>query len=79
MSWTGLPEFADDTITDYIRPSPTIETDRPTKIKTAKVKTVKKPAVKYAELYRKTPKSSNVRGQLKDKIRRFNEDKKEQS
>nr|GFA95658.1 hypothetical protein [Tanacetum cinerariifolium] len=22
MSWTGLPEFADDTITDYSRPSP---------------------------------------------------------
>nr|GEX21366.1 ubiquitin hydrolase [Tanacetum cinerariifolium] len=95
MSWTGLPEFADDTITDYIRPSPTIESklydlqnrnssvtetgkssssilskpvikfvkaaDRPTKIKTGKVETVKKPAVKYAELYRKTPKSSNVR------------------
>nr|GEW23535.1 ribonuclease H-like domain-containing protein [Tanacetum cinerariifolium] len=25
MSWTGLPEFADDTITDYSRPSPAIE------------------------------------------------------
>nr|GEW08541.1 hypothetical protein [Tanacetum cinerariifolium] len=25
MSWTGLPEFADDTITDYTRPSPSIE------------------------------------------------------
>nr|GFC03053.1 hypothetical protein [Tanacetum cinerariifolium] len=25
MSWTGLPEFKDDTITDYIRPAPTIE------------------------------------------------------
>nr|GEU65140.1 putative RNA-directed DNA polymerase [Tanacetum cinerariifolium] len=25
MSWTGLPEFADDTITDYSRPSPSIE------------------------------------------------------
>nr|GEW75211.1 hypothetical protein [Tanacetum cinerariifolium] len=27
MSWTGLPEFADDTITDYSRPSPSIEID----------------------------------------------------
>nr|GEV48168.1 ubiquitin hydrolase [Tanacetum cinerariifolium] len=27
MSWTGLPEFADDTITDYSRPSPTIESN----------------------------------------------------
>nr|GEY05666.1 hypothetical protein [Tanacetum cinerariifolium] len=25
LSWTGLPEFADDTVTDYSRPSPTIE------------------------------------------------------
>nr|GEX17517.1 ubiquitin hydrolase [Tanacetum cinerariifolium] len=27
MSWTGLPEFADDTITDYSRPSPIIESN----------------------------------------------------
>nr|GEZ47460.1 hypothetical protein [Tanacetum cinerariifolium] len=25
LSWTGLPECADDTITDYSRPSPTVE------------------------------------------------------
>nr|GEW71844.1 hypothetical protein [Tanacetum cinerariifolium] len=25
MSWTGLPEFVDDTITNYSRPSPTVE------------------------------------------------------
>nr|GEZ84357.1 hypothetical protein [Tanacetum cinerariifolium] len=25
LSWTGLPEFVDDTITDYSRPSPAIE------------------------------------------------------
>nr|GEZ92409.1 hypothetical protein [Tanacetum cinerariifolium] len=25
MSWTGLPEFVDDTITDYSRPTPTVE------------------------------------------------------
>nr|GEU87167.1 hypothetical protein [Tanacetum cinerariifolium] len=25
LSWTGLPEFADDTITNYSRPSPTME------------------------------------------------------
>nr|GEU78859.1 hypothetical protein [Tanacetum cinerariifolium] len=25
LSWTGLPEFANDTVTDYNRPSPTIE------------------------------------------------------
>nr|GEY74582.1 hypothetical protein [Tanacetum cinerariifolium] len=27
MSWSGLPEFADDTITDYSRPSPAIESN----------------------------------------------------
>nr|GEY29575.1 hypothetical protein [Tanacetum cinerariifolium] len=27
LSWTGRPEFADDTITDYSRPSPTIESN----------------------------------------------------
>nr|GEV29181.1 hypothetical protein [Tanacetum cinerariifolium] len=96
MSWAGLPKFADDTITDYSRPSPTIESnsddlqnrnssvtktgessstilskpvikfvkaaDRPTEIKTNKVETMKKPTTKYAEMYRKTSKSSNVRG-----------------
>nr|GEW97582.1 hypothetical protein [Tanacetum cinerariifolium] len=25
LSWSGLPEFADDTVTDYSRPSPTVE------------------------------------------------------
>nr|GFA92734.1 hypothetical protein [Tanacetum cinerariifolium] len=24
LSWTGLPEFVDDTVTDYSRPSPII-------------------------------------------------------
>nr|GFA46685.1 hypothetical protein [Tanacetum cinerariifolium] len=25
LSWTGLPKYADDTVTDYSRPSPTVE------------------------------------------------------
>nr|GEV07273.1 retrovirus-related Pol polyprotein from transposon TNT 1-94 [Tanacetum cinerariifolium] len=25
LSWTGLPKYADDTVTDYIRPSPTVD------------------------------------------------------
>nr|GEU72541.1 retrovirus-related Pol polyprotein from transposon TNT 1-94 [Tanacetum cinerariifolium] len=96
MSWTGLPEFVDDTITDYSRPSPSIESnsndlqssnsfvseneessssisskhvitfvkaaDSPTVIKTNKDETVRKSSIKYAEMYRKTSKSSNVRG-----------------
>nr|GFC43893.1 hypothetical protein [Tanacetum cinerariifolium] len=57
LSWTGLPEFADDTVTDYSRPSPTVEStsaegqnknsttaenaERPT---TDKDETAKKPA-----------------------------------
>nr|GEV33290.1 hypothetical protein [Tanacetum cinerariifolium] len=60
LSWTGLPEFADDTMTDYSRPSPAIETDRPTEDNTYKVETAKKPAVKYTEQYRKPSKKSNV-------------------
>nr|GEV93269.1 hypothetical protein [Tanacetum cinerariifolium] len=62
MSWTGLPEFADNTITDYSRPSPNIETDSPTIIKTNKDESVRKLSIKYPEMYRKTSKSSNVRG-----------------
>nr|GEV06741.1 putative reverse transcriptase, RNA-dependent DNA polymerase [Tanacetum cinerariifolium] len=96
LSWTGLPEFADYTVTDYSRPSPTIEctsddaqnrnpsvtetkaspstilskhfikfvkaADKPTENKTDKCKTVKKPTVKYAKLYRKPSKSSGIRG-----------------
>nr|GEX45503.1 hypothetical protein [Tanacetum cinerariifolium] len=92
----GLHEFTDDTITDYIRPSPSIESkpndlqnnsssvsengestssilsmpeikfvkaaDSPTVIKTNKDEIVRKPSVKYTKMYRKTSKSSNVRG-----------------
>nr|GEX59395.1 hypothetical protein [Tanacetum cinerariifolium] len=91
MSWIGLLKFADDTITDYSRPSPSIKsnssdlqnsdsfvsekgdssksimskpmikfvkaTDSPTEVKISKVETVRKPSVKYAEMYRNTTKS----------------------
>nr|GEW47389.1 uncharacterized mitochondrial protein AtMg00810-like [Tanacetum cinerariifolium] len=39
-------------------------TDSPTVIKTNKVETARKPHVKYAEMYRNTSKSPNVRGNL---------------
>nr|GEU53195.1 hypothetical protein [Tanacetum cinerariifolium] len=55
-----LLKFADDTITDYSMPSLAIETVRPTKNKTDKGETVKKPAVKYAKLYRKPSKGSKI-------------------
>nr|GEY52880.1 hypothetical protein [Tanacetum cinerariifolium] len=95
-SLNRLPEFADDTLTDYSRPPPAIESttddlqnrnpsvtetgaspstiiskpfikfvkvaDRPTENKIDKGETVKKPAVKYAELYKKPSKSSSIRG-----------------
>nr|GEU98364.1 hypothetical protein [Tanacetum cinerariifolium] len=94
LSWTDLPEFADDTITDYSRPSPAIEStsddaqnknpsvtktgasdstilSKPfikfvkvadcTKVKTNKVKAIRKSSVKYAEMYRRTTKKPNVR------------------
>nr|GEV11970.1 ubiquitin hydrolase [Tanacetum cinerariifolium] len=60
LSWTGLPEFADDTVTDYSRPSLLWKAaERST---TNKVEIVKNPSFKYAELYRKTTKRSTVRG-----------------
>nr|GEX21669.1 reverse transcriptase domain-containing protein [Tanacetum cinerariifolium] len=96
VSELGLPKFVDDTITDYSRPSPAIEStsddlqnkitsvtengafdstisykpfimfvkaaNRPTEDKTDKVETAKKPAVRYAEQYRKPSKKSTVKG-----------------
>nr|GEU33632.1 hypothetical protein [Tanacetum cinerariifolium] len=95
MSWTGLPEFSDDNVTDYSRPAPTVESSlddaqnrnpsvtateaspctispKPfikfvkaadcTEVKTNKVEAVRKSSVRYAEMYRRTSKSPNVRG-----------------
>nr|GFC28156.1 ubiquitin hydrolase [Tanacetum cinerariifolium] len=95
LSWTGLPEFADDTIINYSRPSPAIEStsddaqnktpsvtktgasdstilSKPfikfmkaadcTEVKTNKVEAIRKSSVKYAEMYRRTTKKPNVRG-----------------
>nr|GEV05288.1 hypothetical protein [Tanacetum cinerariifolium] len=58
MSWIGLPEFADDTITDYSRPSPSKETTNSlTEVKISKVESVRKPSVKDAEMYRNNTQS----------------------
>nr|GFA18523.1 hypothetical protein [Tanacetum cinerariifolium] len=97
LSWTGLPEFVDDTVTDYSRSSPTVEStsedgqnrissasengeptdsilskhalkfvkavDRPAERPTKnKAETVKKPPVKYVEMYRRPSKKPTVRG-----------------
>nr|GFA70174.1 hypothetical protein [Tanacetum cinerariifolium] len=102
MSWTGLPEFADDIITDYTMPSPSVESnpndlqnsssfasenkestgsilskheikfvklaDSPTVAKTDKKETVRKPTVKYAEIYKKTSNRATPRLILMTKV-----------
>nr|GEW90208.1 ubiquitin hydrolase [Tanacetum cinerariifolium] len=74
LSWTGLPEFVDDTVTDYSRePTDSIlskpmvkfvkAVDRPTERPTTnKAKTMKKPTAKYAKMYRRPSKKPTVRG-----------------
>nr|GEV54103.1 putative ribonuclease H-like domain-containing protein [Tanacetum cinerariifolium] len=63
LSWTGLPEYKDDTVTYYTRHEPTVErSDSQSKSKTNETESPKKSPVKYAELYRKTNKKPNVRG-----------------
>nr|GEY74377.1 hypothetical protein [Tanacetum cinerariifolium] len=78
LSWTGLPEFVDDNITDYSRPTPSIESscsimskpmikfvkaaDSPRVIKTNNIENTRKSTVKYAEMYRNTSKNPKVRG-----------------
>nr|GEZ18871.1 ribonuclease H-like domain-containing protein [Tanacetum cinerariifolium] len=73
MTWTGLPECADDTTEaspSTISPKPFIKfvkaNDSPAKSKTYKVETAKKPPVKYAEQYRKPTKKPNVRGNIRN-------------
>nr|GFC40521.1 hypothetical protein [Tanacetum cinerariifolium] len=54
LSWTGLPEFVDDTVTDYSRPSPTVfvkPKDSQPESKSKEQETPKKSQVKYAEQY----------------------------
>nr|GEV88353.1 hypothetical protein [Tanacetum cinerariifolium] len=72
LSWTGLPEFVDDTVTDYkssgsIMSKPMIKfvkaTDCPRVTKTNNTKNARKSTVKYAEMYRNTSKSPKVRGE----------------
>nr|GEZ59382.1 putative reverse transcriptase domain-containing protein [Tanacetum cinerariifolium] len=69
LSWTGLPEFADDTVTDHSdRPAERPTTNKAEFVKAAerpttdKVETAMKPAIRYAEMYRRTSKRTTVRG-----------------
>nr|GEX22392.1 hypothetical protein [Tanacetum cinerariifolium] len=68
LSWTGLPEFVDDTVSDYcsIMSKPKIkfmkEADYPRVIKINNTKNARKSTVKYAEMYRNISKVPKVRG-----------------
>nr|GEX57385.1 hypothetical protein [Tanacetum cinerariifolium] len=70
LSWTRLPKFVDDTVTDYSRPTPSI-VDCPGVIKTFKTETARKSPVKYAEMYRNTSKSPKVRADCIGVIKTF--------
>nr|GEW11439.1 hypothetical protein [Tanacetum cinerariifolium] len=101
LSWTSIPEFADDTVADYSRPSTTIESTSDdaqnrnpsvpeiealpstissksfikfvkasnplTVAKLDKKESVRKPSIKYAELYRKPTKRAVPRTTLMTK------------
>nr|GFA90512.1 hypothetical protein [Tanacetum cinerariifolium] len=66
LSWTGLSECADDTngeSIDSILSKPSVKFVKAAERSTLnKVEAVKKPSVRYAELYRKPSKKSTVRG-----------------
>nr|GEV93395.1 integrase, catalytic region, zinc finger, CCHC-type, peptidase aspartic, catalytic [Tanacetum cinerariifolium] len=90
MSWTGLLEFADDKVTDYSRPSPTIESSsgddqnkNPSVTKTeASPSTISpKPFIKFmkaAERSTRNKVETVKKPSVKDKIGRLGEDKKKQ-
>nr|GEW03074.1 ribonuclease H-like domain-containing protein [Tanacetum cinerariifolium] len=76
MSWMGLPEFVDDTVTDYTRPTPrgssgNVESKAmikfvkefgcPKATKVNNIENARKPTVKYAEMYRNTSQSPRVK------------------
>nr|GEY27512.1 hypothetical protein [Tanacetum cinerariifolium] len=77
LSWMGLPEIVDDTVTDYTRPTPrgssgnvvskpmikfVKESGCPNATKVNNTENARKPIVKYAEMYRNTSQSPRVRG-----------------
>nr|GEV30004.1 hypothetical protein [Tanacetum cinerariifolium] len=68
LSWTGLPEFVDDIVTDYrnIMSKPMIkfvkEADCPRAIKINNTKNARKSTVKYVEMYMNISKGPKVRG-----------------
>nr|GEV77447.1 hypothetical protein [Tanacetum cinerariifolium] len=73
LSWMGLPKFVDDTVTNYTRPTTSIDVSKSPMIKFVKEsgcpnatkvnnnENARKPTVKYAEMYRNTSQSPKVR------------------
>nr|GEY37389.1 hypothetical protein [Tanacetum cinerariifolium] len=70
LSWTGFPEFLNDTITGYRRPTPSSimskpmikfvkEADCPRVIKINNTKNARKSTMKYAEMYRNISKGTS--------------------
>nr|GEW63918.1 hypothetical protein [Tanacetum cinerariifolium] len=93
LSWTGLPEFADDIVTDYSRPSPTIESspddsqnkNPSTKTGASDSTILSKSAIKFvkaADKVTERPTTNKVKTAkkpaVKDIIGRLSEDKKKQ-
>nr|GEY82133.1 hypothetical protein [Tanacetum cinerariifolium] len=78
LSWMGLPEFVDDTATDYTRPTPSIDVSKsvkhmikfvkesgcPTATKVNNTKNARKSTVKYAEMYRNTSQSPRAKNKV---------------
>ncbi|GJY94920.1 hypothetical protein Tco_0511281, partial [Tanacetum coccineum] len=66
LSWIGLPEFFDDTVTDYSRPTPSIDV--------SKDRNSWKPTVKYAEMYKSQRPRGNQRNWNNQKSQQLGSD-----
>nr|GEV38130.1 hypothetical protein [Tanacetum cinerariifolium] len=77
LSWMGLPEFVDDTVTDYTKHTPRGSSDNvvskpmikfvkesgcPNATKVNNTENARKPTMKYAKMYKNTSQSLRVRG-----------------
>nr|GEV06378.1 retrovirus-related Pol polyprotein from transposon TNT 1-94 [Tanacetum cinerariifolium] len=70
LSWTGLPEYADDTVTDYSRPSPTVESTsgndqkrNPSVSKTVASPITPKPFIKFVK-----PKDNQTKSKIDENV-----------
>ncbi|GKD56009.1 ribonuclease H-like domain-containing protein [Tanacetum coccineum] len=71
LSWIGLPEFFDDTVTDYSRPTPSVDVSKDVSASSLEQggsldnvvskPMIRKQTVKYVEMYMNTSQSPKVR------------------